>query len=84
MNQHKRAELLMDEHAHQADIHDILIRIHTTLEELLAEVKHIRAALVPTPAYSAVGDAFDQEPDVDDKPPDYSPPGSGAVIVGWP
>jgi hypothetical protein len=63
---------------------DVFIAIQMTLEELLAEAKHIRAAIAPKPAYSAVGDDFDQEPDIDDEPPpDYGPPGSGAVIVEY-
>jgi hypothetical protein len=72
--------------AHQAAVHDILIRIDMALEHLLAEVRHVRVALAPDPAYDAPADD-DQEPDVDDEPlPDYGPPGSGAVIVeysGW-
>ena len=33
--------------------------------------------------YANVG--ADEEPDIDDEPPpDYGPPGSGAVIVEWP
>jgi hypothetical protein len=62
---------------------DILIRIQMTLEELLAVARHIETNLAAQPPYSAVSDEFD-EPNIDDEPPpDYGPPGSGAVIVEY-
>ncbi len=68
--------MVLDERLSQT--HNVLIRIQMTLEELLAEARHIRAALAPAEPEE------DQEPDIDDEPPpDYGPPGSGAVIVEY-
>jgi hypothetical protein len=57
-----------------------------TQTRVLAAGSDARWAQLPaTPAatYSAVGDEFD-EPDIDDEPPpDYGPPGSGAVITEY-
>jgi hypothetical protein len=69
--------MVLDERLGQT--HNVAIRIQMTLEELLAEVRHIRVA--PAPAEPDE----DQEPDIDDEPPpDYGPPGSDAVITEWP
>ena len=68
--------MVFDERLEQ--IHNVMIRIQMTGEELLAEARHIRVALAP----AAVDE--DQEPEIDDEPPpDYGPPGSGAVITEY-
>src|SRR5216683_7382552 len=67
--------MVLDERLGQT--HNVLIRIQMTFEELLVEAKHIRTALAPV-------EPEDAEPDIDDEPPpDYGPPGSGAVITEY-
>jgi hypothetical protein len=58
MNQHERVELRMAEQAehaeYQRETHDILSDIAQLLTELLAETRHVRAALAASGSVSSV------------------------------